>query len=130
VHSALDSESEYHVQKAIDEMLERGKDNRDVGSSPNNNNGGGSMTVIIIAHRLSTVRSADKIYVIKAGQVVESGRHDDLLEKEDGVYANLVRRQLETQRKLDDDNDESRLADESSVINMSGVSNASNKTLE
>lgn len=46
-------------------------------------------TVLIIAHRLNTVRSADKILVFSGGKVVESGRHDDLL-GQDGEYARLV----------------------------------------
>lgn len=59
------------------------------------------MTVMIVAHRLSTVRNADIIFVIKEGQVVEQGKHGDLLEDEDGYYASLIRRQMETKEKLD-----------------------------
>jgi ABC-type transport system involved in cytochrome bd biosynthesis fused ATPase/permease subunit len=107
--SALDAESEHYVQQAIDDMLSRGKS---------------EMTVIVIAHRyvdwrrmcllfswycathsvitrLSTVRSADSIIVIKSGSVVEKGSHDTLIANPDGVYSSLIRRQLETQRKLD-----------------------------
>ena len=51
--------------------------------------------------RLSTVRSADRIFVVKSGQVVEEGTHDDLAEREGGVYSGLIRRQLDAQRKLD-----------------------------
>lgn len=51
-------------------------------------------TVIIVAHRLSTVRHADKIVVLESGQVVESGNHDSLIEMR-GYYFNLVRNQLE-----------------------------------
>jgi ATP-binding cassette, subfamily B (MDR/TAP), member 1 len=51
--------------------------------------------------RLSTVRSADSIIVIKSGSVVEQGSHDTLISDPDGVYSSLIRRQLETQRKLD-----------------------------
>jgi ATP-binding cassette, subfamily B (MDR/TAP), member 1 len=51
--------------------------------------------------RLSTVRSADSIIVIKSGSVVEKGSHDTLIANPDGVYSSLIRRQLETQRKLD-----------------------------
>lgn len=47
-------------------------------------------TVISIAHRLSTVRHADRILVLKAGQLVESGTHDQLVAL-DGVYAELLR---------------------------------------
>lgn len=51
-------------------------------------------TVLVIAHRLSTVKSADTVAVVSDGQVVESGTHDELLNK-DGIYTALVRRQLQ-----------------------------------
>lgn len=51
-------------------------------------------TVLVIAHRLSTVKSADIVAVVTHGQIVESGNHDELLSK-DGVYTALVRRQLQ-----------------------------------
>ena len=50
-------------------------------------------TSILISHRVSTVRSADLILVLDDGQVVERGRHDDLVER-DGLYAELHRKQL------------------------------------
>jgi len=65
----LDSESEVAVQRALSEAL-RGR------------------TSLVIAHRLSTVREADQILVIEAGQVVERGTHEDLLEA-GGLYAEL-----------------------------------------
>jgi len=49
-------------------------------------------TTIIIAHRLATVRDADRIIVMKDGVVEEDGRHDTLL-KQDGIYAELIRAQ-------------------------------------
>ena len=67
--SALDSESEAVVQKAL-ETLMKGR------------------TTIAIAHRLSTIQHADQIYVMQAGQVVEQGSHNLLLES-GGVYAEL-----------------------------------------
>lgn len=73
--SALDAESEYLVQDAMDRLM----------------NG---RTVLVIAHRLSTVKSANVVAVISDGQVVESGTHDELLNK-DGIYTALVRRQLQ-----------------------------------
>jgi ATP-binding cassette subfamily B protein len=51
-------------------------------------------TVIIVAHRLSTVRHADKIVVLDSGQIVETGNHEILIEKR-GAYYNLVKNQLE-----------------------------------
>ncbi|KAF5957715.1 hypothetical protein HYC85_004940 [Camellia sinensis] len=73
--SALDAESEYLVQDAMDSLMK-------------------GRTVLVIAHRLSTVKSADIVAVVSDGQVVESGTHDELLNK-DGVYTALVRRQLQ-----------------------------------
>lgn len=68
--SALDNETEAEISKSM--MLLKG-----------------SHTIIIIAHRLSTVRSADTIYVLDKGAIVESGSHDDLLQK-NGAYAQLL----------------------------------------
>ncbi|KAH6807720.1 transporter associated with antigen processing protein 2, partial [Perilla frutescens var. frutescens] len=73
--SALDAESEYLVQDAMDSLME-------------------GRTVMVIAHRLSTVKSADTVVVVSDGQIVERGTHDDLLSK-NGVYTALVRRQLQ-----------------------------------
>ena len=51
-------------------------------------------TVIVVAHRLSTVRNADKIVVLDSGRIIEAGSHDDLIGKK-GAYYNLVKNQLE-----------------------------------
>ncbi len=51
-------------------------------------------TVLVIAHRLSTVRHADRICVLNKGQVVEEGTHEELLAKQ-GAYSQLVSRQLQ-----------------------------------
>lgn len=78
--SALDAESELFVQHALDNILEQG-----------------SMTAVIVAHRLSTIRKADLIYVISGGGVVESGSHEALMESEAGHYRKLVETQEGTQ---------------------------------
>lgn len=72
--SALDAESESIVQSAL-ENASRGR------------------TTIVIAHRLSTVRNADKIIVMKAGQVMEVGTHETLIEQK-GLYHELVHAQV------------------------------------
>lgn len=51
-------------------------------------------TVVVVAHRLSTVRDADKIVVLDSGRIVETGSHPDLIERK-GMYYNLIRNQLE-----------------------------------
>lgn len=76
--SALDAESEYLVQDAMDSLMK-------------------GRTVLVIAHRLSTVKSADKVVVISDGQIAESGTHDGLL-AENGIYTALVKRQLQGPR--------------------------------
>ena len=67
--SSLDSISERYIQKAIENMHE-------------------SRTIIVIAHRLSTVSAADKIFVLDAGKIVESGTKNELI-REGGVFSNL-----------------------------------------
>jgi ABC-type multidrug transport system fused ATPase/permease subunit len=74
--SALDSESERLVQDALDELMK-------------------NRTTIIIAHRLATIRNVDKIYVLKNGEIIESGSHKDLILNPEGNYANLVKLQFE-----------------------------------
>ena len=72
--SALDTESEKVVQEALDKARE-------------------GRTTIIIAHRLTTVQTADKIVVLEGGKVVEEGPHSDLVKNEDGVYYRMVYQQ-------------------------------------
>ena len=72
--SALDTESEGVVQAALDRAQE-------------------GRTSITIAHRLSTVRGADKIFVVRQGSVVESGAHAELLARTGGVYARMCEEQ-------------------------------------
>jgi ABC-type multidrug transport system fused ATPase/permease subunit len=59
------------------------------------------MTVVIVAHRLSTVRNSDVIYVVEEGRIIEQGGHDELVANEDGAYSALIRRQLNAQDKLE-----------------------------
>jgi ATP-binding cassette, subfamily B, bacterial MsbA len=72
--SALDTESEVLVQQAIDRLM-------------------ADRTVLVIAHRLSTVRKADRIAVLQAGRVVELGSHRELLDR-DGLYRRLYQLQF------------------------------------
>lgn len=72
--SALDNESERQVQASLELLME-------------------GRTTLVIAHRLSTVQKADRIVVLDAGQIVEQGRHEELLEM-NGRYASLYRMQF------------------------------------
>jgi len=89
--SHLDAENEHLVQSAIDKLVQSAKED----GTARQNNGQGSCTVILIAHRLSTVRSADIIAVVNEGQVAEKGTHDQLIKRTDGIYAQLVAKQAE-----------------------------------
>ena len=72
--SALDSESEALIQDALEKLMK-------------------GRTSIVIAHRLSTVAGLDRIVVMANGKIVEQGKHADLLQRENGVYAGLWGRQ-------------------------------------
>ena len=74
--SSLDSESERLVQEALEELMK-------------------NRTSIIIAHRLSTIREADKIVVLEKGIVIENGTHQELMQKEEGLYKYLSQLQFE-----------------------------------
>lgn len=77
--SALDLESEKHVQEALRKVSRRA-------------------TTIVVAHRLSTVREADRIAVVASGRVVEFGGHQELLATHrDGLYAAMVKAEVEAQ---------------------------------
>ena len=71
--SALDTESERLVQDALEKMMQH-------------------RTSVVIAHRLSTIQNADTIVVLSKGEIVEQGRHEELLAKK-GVYQSLVEMQ-------------------------------------
>ncbi len=72
--SSLDTESEREVQRALENLMQ-------------------NRTTIVIAHRLSTIKNADRIIVLKEGQLVEEGTHAELLERE-GEYSSLYRLQF------------------------------------
>jgi ABC transporter fused permease/ATP-binding protein len=74
--SSLDSESERLVQEALDKLM--------IGR-----------TSLVIAHRLSTIRKADRILVLDKGQISENGKHEELLEKEGGLYKGLLELQMQ-----------------------------------
>ncbi|WP_317899232.1 ABC transporter ATP-binding protein [Aurantibacillus circumpalustris] len=74
--SSLDSESEYLVQEALDKLM--------VGR-----------TSVVIAHRLATIKNADKIIVLQDGVVQESGKHQELILNDQGLYYKLSKMQFE-----------------------------------
>ncbi|WP_018955119.1 lipid A export permease/ATP-binding protein MsbA [Thioalkalivibrio sulfidiphilus] len=76
--SALDTEAERHIQAALENLIR-------------------NRTTLVIAHRLSTIERADRIVVMQEGRIAETGRHDELLER-DGIYARLYRLQFEGDR--------------------------------
>jgi len=77
--SALDTQSERHVQAALENLMQH-------------------RTTLVIAHRLSTVKKADRIVVMQKGEIVEIGNHDELLAR-DGIYAHLYRIQFDEEKK-------------------------------
>ncbi len=79
--SAVDSESEYAIQQALERLLQ-------------------GRTTIAIAHRLSTLRKANKLIVLESGEIVEQGTHEELMEKEDGIYRRLVEIQMRMSETL------------------------------
>jgi subfamily B ATP-binding cassette protein MsbA len=73
--SDLDAESEFLVQQALSELTK-------------------GRTVLVIAHRLATVRNADRVVVVHDGRIAEMGRHDELMAREDGIYRRLAALQM------------------------------------
>ncbi len=51
-------------------------------------------TTFIAAHRLSTIRKVDRIFVLENGRIVEEGKHDDLIKKEGGIYRHMYEYQV------------------------------------
>jgi ATP-binding cassette subfamily B protein len=74
--ASVDTETERMIQEAIENLVE-------------------GRTVIAIAHRLSTLRSADRLVVMEDGKIAEIGTHSELLENENGIYTKLVKMQSE-----------------------------------
>ena len=68
--SSVDPENEEKLMSALDELLK-------------------NKTAIIIAHRLSTIKNADQIFVMDKGNIVQHGKHSELMQQ-DGIYANFV----------------------------------------
>jgi ABC-type multidrug transport system fused ATPase/permease subunit len=73
--SSLDTESERNIQVALDELMQ-------------------NRTCFIVAHRLSTIRKANRILVLDQGTLVEAGTHEELMDRADGTYRKLVTEQL------------------------------------
>jgi len=79
--SSVDTRTERLIQKACDELLK-------------------GRTAFVIAHRLSTIRNADMILVLKAGEIIERGKHDELLEQR-GFYYDLYMSQFKKQEEIE-----------------------------
>ena len=78
--SSIDTRTEIQIQSAMDNLMK-------------------GRTSFIIAHRLSTIKNADLILVMNHGDIVEQGKHEELLAKEDGFYKNLYNSQFETEEE-------------------------------
>ncbi|CAN5653776.1 ABC transporter ATP-binding protein [soil metagenome] len=77
--ASVDTETERMIQEALERLIE-------------------NRTVFAIAHRLSTLRNADRLVVIDDGRIAEMGTHEELLAKEDGIFRKLVEMQTEVNR--------------------------------
>lgn len=85
--ASVDTKTERMIQEALENLVE-------------------GRTVFAIAHRLSTLRNADRLVVIDEGKIAEMGTHDELLAKEDGIYKKLVEMQTEVNKLRDNFLDE------------------------
>ena len=79
--SSVDTETEKLIQEALERLV-------------------ADRTTIAIAHRLSTLRKADRLVVLEKGDLIEQGTHEELAAKDDGLYARLLRMQSETQSAI------------------------------
>jgi subfamily B ATP-binding cassette protein MsbA len=96
--SALDNKSEKVVQQAINNLMQ-------------------NRTVMIIAHRLSTIQNADQIIVIQDGNIVEQGKHEDLIALK-GFYANLYNAKLADKQNKENENDNEDAMDDDKVLSI------------
>ncbi|KAL8103554.1 hypothetical protein AgCh_027943 [Apium graveolens] len=101
--SALDAESESVVQNALEKIMT-------------------NRTTVVVAHRLTTIRNADIIAVVHAGQIVEKGTHDELIKDPEGAYTQLVRmqgvgtNQGEERRYVETEEDDKNISSSSSQV--------------
>eukprot|EP00050_Salpingoeca_kvevrii_P009079 m.306974 g.306974 ORF g.306974 m.306974 type:complete len:888 (-) comp19564_c0_seq1:48-2711(-) len=100
--SALDTETERHIQSSLNRICK-------------------NRTTIAIAHRLSTIIGADQILVFKDGNIIEAGKHDELLAK-GGVYADMWKSQLEVEQENSEK--AAKQEDESSGVRHRGTSSS------
>ena len=74
--ASVDTQTEYEIQEALERLV-------------------AGRTTFAIAHRLSNLKNADRLFVLDRGRIAEIGTHEELLNMEDGVYRNLVNMQTE-----------------------------------
>ena len=79
--SSVDTETEKLIQRALDQLT-------------------ANRTTIAIAHRLSTLRKADRLAILERGDLIEEGTHEQLANKEGGLYAKLLRMQRDLQSTM------------------------------
>ncbi|KAH8389401.1 hypothetical protein KR200_008632 [Drosophila serrata] len=103
--SALDTHTERNIQAALARVC-------------------ANRTTIIVAHRLSTIIHADEILVLKEGSIVERGRHEELVLREEGIYADMWQQQLKNLNAEQSGSDNGDASEESSAEKRSGAGGA------